>query len=449
MMKMIVRTDGIDLIHCTPRLMLGFCLLWFFSGCSSGEGVRTITVRTFTPDGAHDVAVSGFGLAFSSIIAAETANAAGARSYQLQVCSGSVFIAKLCPTGPKDNRPPSKEFLFLYDGANLRLSLSGPVLMESGKPLALDLSDPDSPAWLHQAGREGAKSLRGVKLSGNMNVDLPALVVLGDLRAAVLDLSAYEELNSVLVGSVAATHPAALIVGDVPGRDELLAWSVGLRLLCTSGSMEGLSPVLPTLEALVIIEDVQLPIDKSGRRSLAFLKAAPQLRELVLEYPDASVAASGPATAASAPHPLPPVDMAPLAELKDLCVLSAKWKGQTTVAPLQPLTKLHRLTLSNCNDLHDVSGLAQIKSLAELTLIGLPKDVRGLEELAALPKLTLLVLDKDTLKHQSAQVNELKRRRPDLRVEGFCMGSWWILLILPAGLAAGLACRGKPSTGAR
>lgn len=324
--------------------------------------------------------------------------------------------------------PPSKPlYWFLYDGRDpfVRLSKAGPVLRINGRPVAVDLSAEEGPQWLAEARPQELKSLTGVKLSGTPSADVEALARLKAVKPLFLDVSAYEKaVADNIVAAVLSAAPAGLAIDELPQRKTLLQ-RLPLRYLVTKGSAEDLKPVLPHLAALHM-ENAKLPANRGGRPSADFLLPARKLVHLRLMLEES---ADAPANA----------DLRALSRLTRLRVLETNW-GEKDLRPLTPLKNLRHLLVSGPN-ISDVSAAAELTELRSLAIITPQGHVAGIAELKKLPYLESLVVNKELLEKEKGQFDELRKARPELRIEGFCLGSWLILVILPAGTALGLALR--------
>jgi hypothetical protein len=152
-----------------------------------------------------------------------------------------------------------------------------------------------------------------------------------------------------------------------------------------------------------------------------------------------------------------------LSHLRQLNLLSCD-----TLAVLDPLRNLHHLELLSlpplvgqqefadiiglnpslksvgligCVGIKDLSPLKELKALvaAEIDLPGI--DFATLEQLSSIK---LLVIGQDQFESSPEKIEALSKALPNAQVVpggGFCMGSGWILLVLPFFLAAGFLSR--------
>ncbi len=429
------------------------CAAGMMQGCAPGDRPRTVTIDLYTPDHQRQVVPSDF-MPYSAFVNSDAARKANAATYEIET-TGRAFmsVAIVSPDegGPSSSNP---KFMFLLDPREKHLSFKGEsgLLSVNGRPTALDLSlqKEGGFGWLAKASAKDLRSLRGLTLSGDVVADLMALKAIKSLKDAFCDLSEYKkDLPADVVEALARANPAGLSVNDVPGRDELLSRLKAMRFLITDGSVAGLTPVLHRLEMLCLDKTPLLP-NRSGQPSLDFLAGAKRLRFLAVgdvgRYGPAP--ASNPASPSSEPatqefEPARMIDVGALSSLPHLQVLILNWQGHKDLRPLEPLENLRELDLFECGSLQNLAGVQGLRNLRTIAILKMPERLGGITDLKDLPHLKLVIFDNEFLKKgaQQAQIDELKRARPDIRVEGFCMGSWLILLIVPAALAGGLVLR--------
>jgi hypothetical protein len=104
------------------------------------------------------------------------------------------------------------------------------------------------------------------------------------------------------------------------------------------------------------------------------------------------------------------------------------------------------LELVSCDSIKDLSPLEDYSGLKALTL---DFDVQDLKPLYQLTGLELIVLSEDFFE-DSLAITEIQQAMPDTRIVaggGFCLGSGWILLLVPAIIV--LVILRKKFTGSR
>jgi hypothetical protein len=98
---------------------------------------------------------------------------------------------------------------------------------------------------------------------------------------------------------------------------------------------------------------------------------------------------------------------------------------------LTGLPKVEAVELIGCQDLESISPLKAMKKL-RILLVDLPRE--KLEDLDALQGLDLLMLESDHFDSDPEWITQLRASLPDTRVvpgSGLCLGSGWILVLLP------------------
>jgi hypothetical protein len=148
-----------------------------------------------------------------------------------------------------------------------------------------------------------------------------------------------------------------------------------------------------------------------------------------------------------------PEDFGALRELKDL-----RWLGlPANVSPKQfaDLAREHPELLGveavNCQEVKDLAPLSGLKHPEFLVLVDKDKVYKDLGALRDLKSLRLVVLTEKTFKEQPDQVADLKKALPSTQVvmgAPICLGSGWILLLVPAAGAAWLLRRWRRPSGA-
>ncbi len=141
-------------------------------------------------------------------------------------------------------------------------------------------------------------------------------------------------------------------------------------------------------------------------------------------------------------------DLAPLKKLPKLESLSLP--PNVTQGQLAEIVADHPdlrvLELAGCKEITDLGPLRALRGLEALVLIGMEA---GRSPRYGLKGLRLLVLDKEAFEKSEAEVKKLEEALPDCLVvagEGMCLGSGWLLLVIPLGALAFLFNRPRPSS---
>lgn len=95
------------------------------------------------------------------------------------------------------------------------------------------------------------------------------------------------------------------------------------------------------------------------------------------------------------------------------------------------LQSLHVLELINCDSLKSIEAIKELKSIKSLTLAC--KNINS-SSANDMKNLELLILQPDTGKAGELKIMQLRNRLPNTLVvpgKGFCLGSGWILILLP------------------
>jgi hypothetical protein len=133
-----------------------------------------------------------------------------------------------------------------------------------------------------------------------------------------------------------------------------------------------------------------------------------------------------------------PVDLDPLKDMQNLEFIG--FPQLITPGDLSRFVSTHRrlkrVELIKCGNIKDVSSLLDLPDLEQLVLIGKEVD---LAPLGRMKNLRLLVLGEETFTKSEETIQALRKALPGCAIvagEGICLGSGWILLLVPAAIAA-------------
>lgn len=412
--------------------LCGLGLLLAAGGCGPrADSVIELTVRGVTANG-HvvrcrpiELAEAGFECLYCPM---DRIQLGRGERYSMRVLRGQLLVVSF---GDPDERS-GRTFPWRYDpqdGQALSFDCDGPALLVNGRLATLDLIDPGTARWIESHPTEDLSEAGCVVLKGDWDTDRPVLALLRG-AGTVLDLSRYgERLTRELTEAVLACRPAGLLVAASPSADELLLRAGDLRYLVYNG----VPPELPHREALLsLIVGQSGMAERPGKTAWTDEANAPpipldwlgrygNLRVLALETGDRAIAREG--------H----VQIGRLTELYSLFC----GRSMPDLGLLSGLTKLEILAMGGAKEVRDLSPLRACAHLRRLMILELPEDVRGLDVLTTLPKLEVAVLDKSLLKAREAEIARIRKERPDLLIQGFCLGSRWMLAVVVGGAAVG------------
>lgn len=356
------------------------------------------------------------------------------------------------------------------DGNLLRVSIEPARLLLNGKTAGLTLTGDQGEEgwkWLQRAGILELESLRLVTVPGNPDDFTPARLASLERLAAVnsdlyLDVDGDWMLRPFLGSLVSALKNRGqgslelgngrgvefLLAGENPGGPDEEGWATLLEHILDRKSrlrsyitshIPPQSSLPEGLKALTVLET-----ETPGDLDLGFLKELPNLQELVLGT-----------------HK--PVDLTPLKSLRALRLLSlvgSKPAGDLAdcVRDL-PLTwisfpenvtqdafdavirdhpRLQVVEIVRCDDVKDLRSLARLSGLEALMLTSDTNARIDPAIIGQMRTLRLLALPGGTFKDAPELVADLHKALPRCLVteERVCLGSGWILALLPAGATA-------------
>jgi hypothetical protein len=144
----------------------------------------------------------------------------------------------------------------------------------------------------------------------------------------------------------------------------------------------------------------------------------------------------------------------PRFDARDLGRLEGLWslalgcpETMTDLSPLADCRELRFLHLFNSSGLEDISHAENLQRLIEITFIEVPDELEDLSPLARLPNLRTLGVGKGILEQRKGELDALREANPELEIVGICMGSAWILAVVPlAALGAAVLRRRRRRT---
>ena len=348
------------------------------------------------------------------------------------------------------------------DGTTLEFRHEGLALRLGDKTIGLRLSD-DSPAWewVKAVTAEQAAALRCLTFPDKL--DAPHLALLKKLATLNPAIGLAVEDKEALTQVLPLFRPRLLVTGGASLNDEqrrLLLSKVELEMLWAAPGEGGdLSFIdhLPRLRRLTLG-------DWKPKAAALLPWGARRLHELTL-----SVGAQSDLAAIEHLSEVRALRLIDSNKLSDLSALALFGKLDTLMlspdnriedysalrrlpglkrlsisldtdqegfeAFVQAVPKVETLELLGCKGVKSLAPLKELRHLKHLVLLGEPPD---LSALASMKHLEVLVLSDEVFKKAGEKVAALEKALPDTKVaEGHvCLGSGWILLLVPA-LAAG------------
>ena len=399
----------------------------------------------------------------------------------LMVRDGDILAVFSVKEDGKDRDDPVFVPYLEADGTTLALRYEGKAMSLGGRTVALRLDD-DSAAWewVKTATAEQLKALRCLTL--HKKLDPARLELLKKIAAAnpAIDLAIDDEESVTQV--LPLFRPRRLLLpgpklGDA--EQKLLVANPNLETLWIDGGETdslALAEHLPALRRLLVSS---VPAAKAGLfpwgarrlRSLSLTDAKfkdlspiehlTDLRALRLggakELADLRAIARLTlleSVAITGDHAIE--DFSPLGSLPKLKQLSitVDFKKGGLEALVEGVPQIETLDLIGGSDGGEDEKPARLQPLTRLTklrnlfLLGLKADLAPLREMK---QLRVIVLETEVFEKAPDQVAALQKALPDAKLaEGHvCLGSGWLLLLLPALLLGWVLSRRRRATGAR
>jgi len=325
----------------------------------------------------------------------------------------------------------------MSDGEHLSASFTGWAAWLSGHVVSLDLDEDSAVSWLERASETDLARLRLVSVPDS----LPST-----LRPAIERL--------------ATANPSVGLFFDSQAEMDVILPRFRPRTLWLDNSAR-----LTSGHAAVQrqIESLSMSAESSG--SLAVLRELPKLRHLLLDEWDTQQPGQLPADLEALTAFNSTVDMSRLGDLPRLRLLilsGSEWHGAADLAALKKLRwlglpsnatqvefaaivrthpDLEVLDLVFADSVIDLSPLRGAHRLRALTLGG---QFRNFDVLRELNSLKFVGLSNDIWEDSPDQVAAIRAALPGavvVKVTPLCLGSGWILLLIPAALFVMLAGR--------
>ncbi|HPD14836.1 MAG TPA: hypothetical protein PLE19_07795 [Planctomycetota bacterium] len=362
------------------------------------------------------------------------------------------------------------EGVYLYrasDGAEVTLAADDWSLKLGNDVVSLRLADKPEPwAWLEKADRDTLAKVRFARFEGELAVARVPLVRKLAEASPALGLGIEQAVTARFVLPLA--KPKQLVGGQFlleAGAGALVPHLADLEFLCLNVEAEhrNLSILgrLPRLQALVLanwdpLANGPLPPGMERLRSLTL--AAGKLEDLVpiahltgldelrvhgcaaLTEVD-SVGALANLKALSFSRCEKVASLAALGKLKGLKALGlpAKTTQEQFAAAVREHPALQLVEMIGCKDVGDLMSLRGLRDLQALVLVGVPAGTAPLRDVKTL---RFLALDGEVFTQAAGDVAALEKALPECVVVeggGMCLGSGWILLLLPVAALAWLA----------
>ncbi len=437
-----IATPGLGKI--TRVLLAAMCLLLF--GCGQAvaqqrrdaEQQRRVLVKCSFEKDADRVGCWNYQrLKFFVGAYAEAAKDAGKNSYGFLAFDGDLFMVDL---SRKADKSMDMMFPYIFRGDEkmpLDFTCRNGLALLNGEVVCVDLKNPAAVKWLSSKQPHAKlKTVRTLLLSDDAVVDVPALQRLAgqgimvslkspprvSKAAKAIPLKSVFKADTELAKALIAAKPAGLMI-DAKIPEKVIMQLPGLTHLVITG------PKIPNLSKLENLRFLGFFFTGDKPSSLAPLAKLTQLQGLIL----------GDCKQVS--------DFSPLQKLERLRSLTIVTEyGLKNLEFLAGMSDLRSLCLrftcdKDKNKLKSIAPLAKLSNLSELYISPITPAVKDLSPLKKLKNLRVLIVDESSLKERKAEYDEIRKALPECRIVGFCMGSVWILAVIPAAMVAGLLWR--------
>jgi hypothetical protein len=342
------------------------------------------------------------------------------------------------------------------DGPTFKMTNDDWSVSFNEKTIALALEKADGQKWLNSASNQQLASLRLVVIPDD--IDAGSLAALKRLAGVNPNIDLYVESEAALRQVLPDFEPRAVFIGDDMPL-QLLASQPQLETLMAGASKPGSLDFLPTLPKLRRLVLGDWDVAQAG----PLPEGLPALESLVIIGGDMADLSA----LRSAPAGLQELTLHDLDELKDLSGLNKMtglralfiWDGDEGISvELPDLASLRQLrwvglppTISQKQFADFVSAhpklailelpktesainLAPLRTLKGLQGLVLGGTYENLEIIQEFTSLHFVGISKDIWDESSAQIAAIRKALPDavvVRVGSLCLGSGWILLLVP------------------
>lgn len=389
-------------------------------GCGGGQQ-RLVSVKLTGGTGTQKVACFSFqrGKMLAGIRAKEAADA-GKDCYEFLVFDGELLGVELSGEATRVIRFP-----YVLRGDEkmpLVFSRRPGLALLNGEVICVDLGTKAGAEWFSRQDDAELKTIRTLLLGGGAAACAAALHRMPRSNITVA-LSSNSENGSTDPDTTAdiaearrtliAAKPVCLFTNKKGvGKDTIAQLSDLTHLMITSQEMPDLTK-LKKLRFLGYFDEVT---------TLAPLARLTRLEGLVLMECDSVT------------------DFTPLRKLKRLRTLYIQEAEELTdldaFADMRNLRSL--VFFGKDSKISSIAPIAKLTNLTELALVPIPPAVKDLSPLKKLKNLKMLVVDDDSLEQRPEEYDEIRKALPECKVVGFCMGSAWILMVVPAAVGLGL-----------
>ncbi len=355
------------------------------------------------------------------------------------------------------------------DGAEVALAAEESLLRLGNDVIFLHLADKPEPwAWLEKADRDALAKVRFALFEKELDAArVPLLKKLAEANPTA-GLGVEDIATARLV--LPLFEPKQLVGGQFlleDGARPLLPQLAGLEFLCLNveAAHKNLSILgsLPRLRALVLtgydpLANGPLPPGIEGLRSLTLAGGKIEdlvpiahltgLEELRLHGCDSladidSVGAFANLKALSLSRCGKVASLAALGKLKGLKALGLPGNvtREQVAAAVREHPALQHLEMIGCKGVDDLTSLRGLRGLQALVLVGVPAARAPLRDAKAL---RFLALDGEVFTEAANDVAALEKALPEAVIVeggGMCLGSGWILLLLPVAWILWVAAR--------
>ncbi|MCD4699881.1 MAG: hypothetical protein K8R91_04840 [Phycisphaerae bacterium] len=363
-------------------------------------------------------------------IRVEEARKAGKDHYEFRAFDGELLMVAL--SGKSDKPADGMIFPYIFRGDEKTppaFSRRPGLALLNDKVVCVDLADKAGVQWLAQQPDAKLKTIRTLLLSGDAATDEAGLGRMvgsgiaiispdeGEKKSAKPDPAAEAKVIKALI----AAKPTCLFNDRMEVDEDVVVQMSDLTHLVISCEK------IPDLTKLKKLRFLGL----SDVANLAPLAKLTQLQGLRLECSGVT-------------------DFTPLRKLNHLQTLCIEGDGK--LADLDVFTDMRELRslvlrLDKESKIESIAPIGKLTNLTELAIIPIPPTVKDLSPLKNLKNLKMLVVYNDDLKERQKEYDEIRKALPECKVVGYCMGSAWILVVVPAAVGLGIWWRRRSATG--